>query len=203
MNLYDKRDTIARCFKRTCGETNSIGCEAYHFCENKNGRRNKNSEETKTCYFKKIMGNVLCSKRAEDIRLCHEWRNKGIGIALCTMIKRRGMKMNEICGDWKTIDLNKLANIVAHAGCFEMYRIWQENSGESDGYECVLEYAALCGCIDIVKICERHGVTNFNRAMTFAAQVGISKLSSCAKCEDRETSVKLCAKQLLVGRSTL
>ena len=174
MNPYDRRGSIVGFFEGTHERNGFIKCGANHFCMKKH-EKHDTSEEAKTCYFKKIMRDALCSDRIEDINLCNEWENKGIDIALCIMVQKRGMKMNKICKNWKTIDLNELTNIVARMGCSVMFELCRERKwmdGRCVGYNFVLEYAAFCGFLDIAERCKERGAGSFANALACAAGGG-------------------------------
>ena len=197
MNPFDKRGSVAVFFGKARERSKIIKCEANHFrardCGEQSALRKASAffRKAEACCFNKIVGDALHSDRIEDINLCNEWKNKGIDIVLCTMIRRRGMKMSEVCKNWETIDLNELTNIVAHRGCLEMLSMCREKQWinvECINYTFVMEYAALCGFLDIVKMCKERGAKKFDNVITFAAESGhIEIVELCKKWGARNT----------------
>ena len=183
MDLYSRRNSISIFFEETHKENGFIKCKANHFRAEEYEGQNAPGE-SESCFFKKIMKDVLRSDRIGDINLCNEWKSKGIDIALCIMTQKRGMKMSEICKDWETIDLNKLTDIVARMGCFEMFELCQEKrwmGGSCDSYVFVSEYASLCGFFDIAEMCMRRGAGGSTNAISFAAEGGYIEIVELCK----------------------
>lgn len=59
-------------------------------------------------------------------------------------------------------------------------------SERCNSYEFVLEYAALCGFLDIVELCKKRGVENYANAFAFAA--GGGHIEIVKLCKERGAS---------------
>ena len=90
-------------------------------------------------------------------------------IMLCTMARNIIVGMSKVC---EATDLNELTEIVAHDGCFRMFKMCSKKSEEPVTYDFVLRFAVFYGLIDIAKLCRERGAKNIRGAANAAARYG-------------------------------